>query len=186
MRHYGWSTLALVFTAALLVGCENMRKEKDDGDKATSAKKDAPTPRSDQHGTAQAGGMQAGKTLYDRLGGEPAIRAVVGDFVDASAADPKVNFTRKGTPKEWQATPESVQQLKQRLTEFVAQGAGGPVKYTGEDMRQVHTGMKITDGEFNAMAAHLKNAMQKHSVPQREQAELMAIVESTRKNVVGL
>ena len=129
---------------------------------------------------------QGDKSLYERLGREAGIRAVVSDFVDMSAADPKVNFTRKGIEgAEWEATPESVKKLKDRLTEFVAQATGGPQKYTGEAMKAAHKNMKITDAEFNAMATHLKAAMKKHNVPVKEQDELMAIVESTRKDIVG-
>jgi hemoglobin len=129
---------------------------------------------------------QGDKSLFERLGGEVAIRAVISDFVDMSAADPKVNFTRKGIAgAEWDATPENVQKLKDRLTEFVAQGTGGPQKYTGEAMKAVHKNMKITNAEFDAMAGHLKVALKKHNVPQKEQTELLAIVESTRKDIVG-
>src|SRR6187200_384729 len=75
--------LAALVIIGLLVGCE-------------SWKKDHPKDMS------KAGGMQ-GKSLYDRLGGEPAIRAVVDDFVPRAANDAKVNFTRKGVPgAEWQ------------------------------------------------------------------------------------
>jgi hemoglobin len=190
MRQFGWNALTLVVAAALVVGCENMRKDKDRAGETKTTSADSQgdkTARSGQPGGApSSGGMQAGKSLYDRLGGEPAIRAVVSDFVDRSAADPKVNFTRKGTTKEWQATPESVQRLKDRLTEFVAQGAGGPQRYTGQQMRAVHTGMNITDAEFNALAGHLKASLAKFNVPPKEQAELLAVIESTRKDVVGL
>ena len=172
-------SVVMLMTAALLLGCENWRGGKEKSERSDSGKM-ADTSKDSMKTSS------TGKSLYDRLGGEPAIRAVVSDFVDRSAADPKVNFTRKGTPKEWQATPEAVQQLKTRLTEFVAQGTGGPTKYTGDDMRRVHTGMKITNDEFNAMGEHLKASLRKHNVRQREQDELMAIIESTRKDVVGL
>ena len=179
MQRVSSMSVAMLLAAALVLGCENWRGGKEKSEQSETAKT---TDKSQD--TIKT--SSSGKSLYDRLGGEPAIRAVVSDFVDRSAADPKVNFTRKGTPKEWPATPQSVQQLKDRLTEFVAQGTGGPVKYTGEDMRSVHTGMKITNDEFNAMAGHLKASLQKHNVPPREQAELMAVVEATRKDVVGL
>ena len=179
MKRPGSISFAMLMTAALFLGCESWRGGKEKSEQSDSAKM-ADKSKDSMKTSA------SGKSLYERLGGEPAIRAVVSDFVDRSAADPKVNFTRKGTSKEWQATPEAVQQLKTRLTEFVAQGTGGPAKYTGEDMRRVHTGMKITNEEFNAMGEHLKASLRKHNVPQREQDELMAIIESTRKDVVGL
>jgi hemoglobin len=127
-----------------------------------------------------------GKTLYERLGGEPAIRAVVDDFVARSAPDPQVNFTRKGTGKEWNATPENVQKVKDGLVRFIAQVVGGPQNYEGRDMKNLHRGMKITNAEFNALAAHLKASLDKFKVPAQEQSELLTAVEGTRKDIVEL
>lgn len=125
-------------------------------------------------------------SLYQRLGGEPAIKAVVDDFVGRAASDPKVNFTRKGTTAEWQATPENVAHLKAKLVEFIAVAAGGPQKYTGRRMKSSHAGMKITNAEFNALAADLKASLDKFNVPAREQSELLAAVEGTRKDIVEM
>jgi truncated hemoglobin YjbI len=126
----------------------------------------------------------APKTLFDRLGGLPAITAVVDDFVGRAASDPKVNFTRKGTPAEWKATPESVAHLKEKLVELIAETTGGPVKYTGRDMKSTHKGMGITEAEFNAIAADLKATLDKFKVPAKEQDELFAIVGSTKADIV--
>lgn len=126
------------------------------------------------------------KSLYERLGGEPAITAVVADFVGRAAADPAVNFTRKGTGKEWEATPENVELLKKRLVQFIGLATGGPQTYEGDDMRSAHTGMKITDAEFNAIAGDLKASLDVFSVPAQEQQELLTIVGSTRKDIVEL
>src|SRR5262245_52923068 len=65
-------------------------------------------------------------SLYERLGGEAAIKAVVDDFVGRAAGNPKVNFTRKGTDKEWAATAASVAVLKAHLVQLVAMVTGGP------------------------------------------------------------
>jgi hemoglobin len=125
-----------------------------------------------------------GKTLYERLGGEPAIKAVVDDFVARAAGDPKVNFTRKGTAAEWEASAEKVAVLKKHLVQFVSMVTGGPKKYEGRDMKAVHKGMMITDAEFNALAADLKATLDKFKVPEKEQKELLAIVGSTRDAIV--
>src|SRR5215471_1072321 len=84
--------------------------------------------------------VAAEKSLYDRLGGEKAISAVVDDFVARAAADPKVNFMRDG-----KVTNVDVPKLKQHLVNLVGQLTGGPQKYTGGSMKDVHKGMKITD-----------------------------------------
>lgn len=122
--------------------------------------------------------------LYERLGGEAAIKAVVDDFVGRAAGNPKVNFTRKGTDKEWKATGESVDVLKKHLVQLIAMVTGGPQKYEGRDMKSVHQGMKITDEEFNALAGDLKASLDHFKVPAREQDELLKIVGSTRGDIV--
>lgn len=128
---------------------------------------------------------KAGKTLYERLGGEPAITLVVSDFVDRTAANPKVNVTRKGVGREWQATPENVAKLKKLVTEFVCSAAGGPQKYTGRDMPSSHQGMNIKESEFAAAGDDLIASLKKYNVPKKEQDELMAIVGTTKKDIVG-
>lgn len=126
----------------------------------------------------------AEKSLYDRLGGAPAVTAVVDDFVARAASDPKVNFTRRGTGYEWEASAENVAHLKMKLVEFVSMASGGPVKYTGRDMKSAHAGMKISAAEFDALAADLKASLDKFKVPDREERELLAAVEGTRKDIV--
>jgi hemoglobin len=122
------------------------------------------------------------KSLWDRLGGEKAVTVVVHDFVAAAAADPKVNFTRGG---KYKLDDEAVKKLEKSLVEMISAATGGPLKYTGKDMKTVHAGMKITEEEFNAAAGHLVATLKKHQVPQAEMVELLEIVGATRKDIVG-
>jgi hemoglobin len=123
------------------------------------------------------------KSLWERLGGEPAVKAVVHDLVAAAAADPKVNFTRNG---QFKLDADGIAKLEARLVEFVSSATGGPLPYSGRSMRAAHVGMKITDDEFNALAVDLATVLKKYSVPQAEIDELMAIIGTTRKEIVGL
>ena len=123
-------------------------------------------------------------TLFERLGGEAVIRAIVDDFVTRAAADPAVNFTRAGHDKSWQATPANLERLKERLVEFVVTAAGGPMQYRGSDMVTAHRGMGITNREFDALASHLAAAMQANDVPRREREEVLNVVASMRGAIV--
>jgi hemoglobin len=124
------------------------------------------------------------RTLYERLGGENAIRAVVDDFVTRALNDPKVNFTRKGTGTEWKPTPENVERVKKTAVELVGMVTGGPQRYTGKNLKEAHKGMEITQAEFDAAAADLKASLDKFNVPAKEQDELMKIVASTAPDIV--
>lgn len=124
------------------------------------------------------------KSLFDRLGGESAIRLVVDDFVGRAATDQKVNFFRKGTDHEWKPSSREVQVLKEHLVDLIGEVTGGPNVYTGRDMKSSHAGMKISAAEFDALAADLKASLDQFKVPAKEQGELLAIVGSTKGDIV--
>ena len=107
------------------------------------------------------------KSLYDRLGGQPAITAVVDDFVGNVAADARINrfFARTDIPR-----------LKRLLVEQICQGTGGPCTYTGRDMKTTHAGMGITDAQFNALVEDLVKSLDKFKVPEKEKGELLGIL----------
>ncbi|MGH7387146.1 MAG: group I truncated hemoglobin, partial [Candidatus Methylomirabilales bacterium] len=77
-----------------------------------------------------------------------------------------------------------VPRLKRQLVEFIGKATGGPQKYTGRDMKQAHKGMKITNAEFDAIAADLAASLDKFKVPAKEKNELLTIVGTTRKDIV--
>lgn len=165
-----WSWLPMVFVITLSASC---RAGGDDTDEGIDPD------------TLAAGDTVAEGSLYDRMGGEAAIASVVDTMVAYAAADTALNFTRQGTANEWEATPENVELLKTRLVQFVGQATGGPQVYEGQDTATAHTGMGITDEEFDRLGAHLTHALDVHGVPAREQDELMAIVETTRTAIVA-
>lgn len=128
--------------------------------------------------------VMAPPSLYTRLGGEAAIVAVIDDFVGRAAGNPAVNFTRKGTTAEWNATPENVAKLKKALVDLVGQLTGGPQKYAGRDMKTAHRGMMIADAEFTALASDLRASLEKFKVSAMDQDDLMKLVAGTRGDIV--
>jgi hemoglobin len=122
--------------------------------------------------------------LYQRLGGDVMISAIVEDWVGQAASDPRVNFTRKGTSAEWIVTPENVDRLKGHLIEYFESATGGSMEYHGRDLRSVHANMAITNAEFDAIEADLAKSLAKFDVPPKETSEMMALVEGTRKDIV--
>ncbi|MFO0972521.1 MAG: group 1 truncated hemoglobin [Phycisphaerae bacterium] len=126
------------------------------------------------------------KSLYDRLGGEKAIRAVSHDFIDRAAKDPKVNFTRHGTAKEWHPNAQQLAHLEDMVVQLVCMVTGGPQKYTGRDIKELHRGMKISQAEFDAMAGDLAASLDQFHVPKAEKDELLAIIAGTAKDVVEM
>jgi hemoglobin len=116
-------------------------------------------------------------SLYQRLGGQPAITAVVDDFVANVAADNRINgfFARTDIPH-----------LKRELVDQICQATGGPCTYTGKPMRVVHAGMHITDADFNALVQDLVKSLNKFKVPAPEQQELLGALGPLKPDIVGV
>jgi hemoglobin len=133
--------------------------------------------------------------LFDRLGGEAGISNIVMDFTARVIDDPRVNWNRKGVTRggfsihrgkseTWNPTPEHVALLQKHLIEFLALATGGPAQYTGKQIESAHENMHISNPEFDATMGDLKASLDKLKVPNTEQKELLAIVESTRPQIV--
>jgi hemoglobin len=120
-------------------------------------------------------------TLWDRLGGETNVRKIVKDLLIVAIEDPKVNFLRGGKVK---LDAKGMQNLEQMLVELISVNTGGPLKYTGRDMKPAHAGMKITDSEFDAFLEVMGASLTKFKVADADLKELMAILASARKEIV--
>ena len=122
------------------------------------------------------------KPLWDRLGGEKAVRALVHDFVDAALKDPKVNFTRGG---KYKLDDKAIKKMEQLFVAGISDGAGGPLEYKGPTLEAAHKGMNITNAEFNAMLLDLVDVMKRHKLPEAEMRELLEMIGKTRGQIVG-
>jgi hemoglobin len=127
--------------------------------------------------------MQAGKpSLYERLGGVYSIATVVDDFIDRVMADPRLNANPLVDEAHHRVPPAGFKYL---VTEMVCWAAGGPQKYTGKSMVDSRVHLKITGKEWEAFMDDLQQTLDKFNVPAKEQAELKAIVNSTRSDIVA-
>jgi len=122
------------------------------------------------------GAMTEKKSLYDRLGGKPAIQAVVDDFVGNVAGDSRINKRFAGA---------DIPKLKTRLADQICEATGGPCKYTGQTMKVAHSGMKISDAEFNALVEDLVKSLDKFKVPAQEKNELLTALASMKGDIVN-
>jgi hemoglobin len=131
---------------------------------------------------APSGSPAATRSLYDRLGGAYAIATVVDDFIerllvnDTLNANPAIKQARERVPKAG---------LKFHVTTQVCQVTGGPCKYVGRDMKSSHAHLNIGPAEWDAMVVDFRKSLDTFKVPAAEQAELVAIVASTRPDIVA-
>jgi hemoglobin len=120
------------------------------------------------------------KSLYERLGGMPAITAVTSGLVDRILADTRINawFARAAASKEETA------RYKASLANFVCQSVGGPCTYTGPDMVTAHKGRRVTSGAFDAVVEDLTAVLDELKVPAAEKSELLGALAPLKSQIV--
>ena len=120
-------------------------------------------------------------SLYERLGGVYSIATVVDDFIDRVMSDPRLNANPRVDEAHHRVSPAG---FKYYVTEMVCGATGGPQRYTGRTMKDSHQALMITADEWQAFLDDFQQTMDKFGVPQTEQEELKAIVDSTRADIV--
>jgi hemoglobin len=115
--------------------------------------------------------------LYEHLGESGAISAVVQDFVARCAADDRIDakFPRTDIPR-----------LKKMLVDQVTQATGGPATYSGRDMKETHTGMGVTAGDFDALVEDLVASLDHLAVPKEDQGEALGLLAPMRGQIVEI
>ncbi|MDN3557434.1 group I truncated hemoglobin [Halomonas maura] len=121
-------------------------------------------------------------SLFERLGGLAPITVVVSDFIDHLVEDPVLN-ANPAVDAARQRVPAAY--LKYRVTSLVCQSTGGPCQYQGRGMKESHAHLEITEAEWNHMVEVFKEVLAEHGVPDPETEELLAIVGSTRDDIVS-
>lgn len=120
-------------------------------------------------------------SLYERLGGLPAIALVVSDFVDVFIQDPVIIANPAVRERK---TRDAAPYVKFQVTSLVCQAAGGPCEYTGMDMREAHADLNVTEEEWDRMVLIFSRTLERHRVPERETQELFAILGPTKADIV--
>lgn len=120
-------------------------------------------------------------SLYERLGGVYAIAAVVDDFIDRIMDNPRINANAKVDEAHHRVSRAGFKYL---VTEMVCWATGGPQQYSGRTMLDSHAHLDITEGEWQVFCEDFRNCLNHFQVPASEQAELFAIVQSTKGDIV--
>ncbi len=117
-------------------------------------------------------------SLYARLGGYDGICGFVDNLLPRLQSDPQLGrfWKHRGS--------DGVAREKQLLIDYLAASAGGPLYYTGRDMRISHVGMQISESDWNAFLGHAVDTMAALSVPQAEQADIAAMVGALKDDIV--
>ena len=118
------------------------------------------------------------QTLYERLGGYDGITGFVNNLLPRLKADPLLG-------RYWENRgDDGVEREKQLLVDYLCANAGGPIYYTGRDMKLTHKGMKINDKDWSVFFEHAGATMEALSVPQQECDDVVAFVSSLKGDIV--
>ncbi|WP_254762353.1 group I truncated hemoglobin [Natrinema marinum] len=115
------------------------------------------------------------ETLYERLGGEDAIAAVVDEFYDRVVADEQVAHYFDDI---------DMQEQRAHQTKFISSVTGGPVDYSGREMAAAHADLEIGPADFEAIATHLDEALASFDVDDDDRQAVLEAVAGLRDDIV--
>ena len=113
---------------------------------------------------------------YDRIGGEPALRAIIAEFVDRVFDDMMIGFMFRNASRE---------RLREMEFQHAAEHLGGPVTYQGRGLRDAHAPHRIMGGQFERRKKILSDVLARHAVPDETRTRWLEHVESLRGLVTG-
>jgi len=118
------------------------------------------------------------KSLYQRLGGYDALAAVSDEFLDQLGKSKLLGRFVVGL------NDNSKKKLRQHLVDFLCSATGGPCLYLGQDMKTAHTGLGITEADWNAGVDALVATLDKFKVPKKEKDDVLGAIGGLKKDIV--
>lgn len=113
-------------------------------------------------------------SAFDRVGGEPGLRAIIDEFVDRMFEDLMIGFFFRRASRE---------RIKTMEYQHAAEHLGGPVRYSGRPLAEAHAAHRIMGGHFARRSKILSDVLEEHGVPEDVRAQWLAHVESLRHEV---
>lgn len=117
-------------------------------------------------------------SLYQKLGGAAAIDAAVELFYKKVLADDRIKHFFADTNMDKQ---------RRKQKEFLSAAFGGPIPWTGKDMRKAHANIAgLNESHFNAVAENLQKTLQELNIKKELIDQVMTIAASTKNDVLNL
>lgn len=143
-------------------------------------------PQNDQIGvkvalnTADSVAKSEPKSLYQRLGGYDAIVAVVNDLMVRLVNDKQLGrfWAHRGS--------DGIAREKQLVIDFIVNKSGGALTYTGREMLESHTGMRISETDWQLFIGYLNETLDKFNVAEQEVDDVVNFMESLKDKMVGV
>ena len=121
----------------------------------------------------------APQSLYDQLGGQPAVDAAVDIFYRKVLNDDRISRFFEGVDMDQQISKQKA---------FLTMVFGGPAHYTGKDMRAGHSrlvAMGLNDSHVDAVIENLGSTLQDLGVAPAVIEKVAALANSVRNDVLN-
>ena len=118
------------------------------------------------------------ESLYERLGGTEGITQIASDALDNHLANPRIKSRYEHL--------DNLEAVRAGAANFFISATGGPDVYEGKNMLETHQGMNIDEAEFMAVVDDILDALDKNSIEQGEQAEVLFALYSLRREIIGV
>ena len=118
-------------------------------------------------------------SLYNQLGGEDTIDAVVDHFYENILKDQRLNSFFKGI---------DMQKQGKLMKSFLTYAFGGPHEYSGEDLRSAHVHLVeggLNDSHFDAMKENIGHTLKEYGIPEILIDRIDNIIEHYRKDILN-
>lgn len=116
------------------------------------------------------------QTIYDEIGGRDAVEAVVADFYDNVLDDERIRHY---------FDEQDMAELRAHQIQFISSVAGGPVEYTGAEMREAHAHLDLDERDFQAVADHLEAALRANGVDESNVEGILSQVAALKAPVLN-
>jgi hemoglobin len=152
----------LLITLLAVVGCGE--------DKAPTPAAGVPAPAAPQKAPA------ASQSLFERLGGQEGLEAVVDALLVNIGADSRI--------KHYFNNLNQIR-FKANNVAFLCEKTGGPCSYTGGEIKKVHKSLQVTSEDFDAMMEDIGKTLDEKGVAEADKKELMDIMASSKADIVS-
>jgi hemoglobin len=116
------------------------------------------------------------ETIYERMGGDSAVRAVVDGMYVRILGDAELRPLFSGV---------NMKRLKEQQYAFFSQTLGGPARYKGPGMKEVHAHLNVESRHFERVALHLAAALHSQGLEEEVADEIMTAVGSMADDIVN-
>jgi hemoglobin len=115
-------------------------------------------------------------SLYERVGGEPAIEGMVVEFYVKVMADPELIPFFKDT---------QVERLHRMQREFFSAALDGPINYTGRPLHSVHANRGIKPKHMKRFVAHMLDTLEGFDISEDERRDIIGRINTYADEIMG-